>query len=284
VAGTVRQVSALPVPADLAAGDHLCWTYSDKGALSTALVAFLDEGRRRGEQLLLVGPGSPEDLLDAVGALPDRDELVRTGRLEVRRAWDAYGVCVSDGPEAQVDVLRAATDDAVRRGRTGLRIAADVTELGRDPQTARALRRYEQAVDALFDTAPVTAMCVYDEDLGEAVLGPVAVLHPLRQRVGAETAVHVAVRPSTVRLVGELDLCDADHVRTLLADLRDVGGDDVAVDLTGLAFLDLAGARALAQAVAVFRAAGRRLQVRGAHRNASRCLELVGVATDEEER
>jgi anti-anti-sigma factor len=277
-------VSSLPLPAGRGVGDHLCWTYSDKGALGAALVAFLDEGRRRGEQLLLVGPGSRGELLDAIADLPGRDELVRSGRLEVGRTSDVYGLCVTSGPEAQVDALRAATEDAVRRGRTGLRIAADVTELGRDPQTARAVRRYEQAVDALFDTAPVTAMCVYAEDLGDSVVGPLSVLHPLRHRAGAETAVHVAVRPSTVRLEGELDLCDAAHVTALLDDLRLVGEGDLVVDLTGLAFLDLAGARVLAQAVAAFRAVGRQLRLHGAPRNANRCLELVGVATEQAEQ
>jgi anti-anti-sigma factor len=276
----VREVSPVPLcddPIGLAVGDHLCWTYSDSGDLDAAVVAFLTEGLERDEQLLLVGPGPIERLLASVDGLAGRDALVSSGRLEVRLAVEAYGACSALGAQAQVDQLRAATEDARRRGRTGLRIAADVTELGRDPGAARALQRYEQAVDALFDTEPVTAMCIYAEDLADAVLGPMSVLHPLQHRADAEAAVHVSVRPSVVRLVGELDLSDARHVTRVLDGLRDDGDDDVVVDLTNLAFLDVAGARALGQAVAAFAAVGRQLRVQGANRNASRCLSLFEV-------
>ena len=51
-------------PTVLHPGDHVCWTDTDAADLTAAVLPSLDEGRRRGQELLLVGESRPA-LVDA---------------------------------------------------------------------------------------------------------------------------------------------------------------------------------------------------------------------------
>ena len=59
---------------------------------------------------------------------------------------------------------------------------------------------------------------------------------------------------------------------------------DVALDLSGLDFLDIAGARALAGAVRALGERGVALRLVGARRSPARCLELFGLSSGPAER
>jgi anti-sigma B factor antagonist len=76
--------------------------------------------------------------------------------------------------------------------------------------------------------------------------------------------------PVVVRVSGELDLATAPQ---LAAALRDAG-PRVIVDMSELQFVDVAGVRPLRDATA----AGQRIGVRGATRQARFVLEMTGLA------
>ena len=42
-------------PTDVGLGDHVCWTFADARDFAAVVLPYLDEGRLRGEQLLLIG-------------------------------------------------------------------------------------------------------------------------------------------------------------------------------------------------------------------------------------
>ena len=97
--------------------------------------------------------------------------------------------------------------------------------------------------------------------------------------------VRVTRRPPTVRLslLGELDVAGADRladvVEEVAAEVEAAGPapETVWVDLGGLMFVDLVGARALARACDRLSGLGAAVEVSGVGRSIERILELTGV-------
>lgn len=75
-----------------------------------------------------------------------------------------------------------------------------------------------------------------------------------------------------VRLVGEVDLLDADRVRDVLVEQA---GSAVVLDLTDLRFIDAAGVAGVLEAYRRLSAAGHELAVRGARGIVRRVFEVT---------
>jgi anti-anti-sigma factor len=192
-----------------------------------------------------------------------------------------YGSGEQLSPEGQVAAYRALVAEARQRGRTGLRVAADVTPLARHGVGARRqLHVYEHLADAMMGTVPMTALCLYDAALGDDVLGPVTLLHPDQHAGSAEALAHLSGRGSSLSLHGEVDVTQADDLLRALVDVACDAPGEVVLDLSGLRFLDVAGARALARATRLLREADVRLRLVGAPRTPARCLALFGLGGD----
>ncbi|MGC1213449.1 MAG: MEDS domain-containing protein [Micromonospora sp.] len=261
-------------PTGLHPGDHVCWTFADPAQFTSAVLPFLDEGRRRGERLLLAGESQAE-LLDAVSSLPGRAALLASGQLEVRTTAEVYGSGGGLDPAAQVENFRREVDAALHRGHTGLRVAADATALCRGgPEDRRQLRLYERLVDALIGSVPLTGMCMYDASLGDDVLGPLAVLHPVQHHGDREPLGYLSGWGPGLALHGDVDLTLVDDMFPALADLAWAAPGEVVLDLSDLHFLDVAGARMLALLVRRLAEVGVELRLVGPRRSVARCLEL----------
>jgi anti-anti-sigma factor len=81
---------------------------------------------------------------------------------------------------------------------------------------------------------------------------------------------------STLILCGELDACEAGGLPGQAAVIADNQTERLVLDLAGVAFLDCAGARALAQ-VTSLAPAGCRVIVRSLNPQVRRFLELLGL-------
>jgi anti-anti-sigma factor len=272
---------ALAAPTGLRHGDHACWTFSGEAGFCAAVLPFLDEGRRRGEQLLLVG-GTGPGLRESLAGLPERDAMLAGGQLDIWATAGVYRAGRDLDPVAQVAAFRREVQAAVGRGRPGLRVAAHVSALAQaGPQFRRELHVFERLADALAGSAPLTGMCLYDAALGEEVLGPVAVLHPIQHRDGREPLVHLRGRGPRLELHGEVDRSVADEVFPALVDLGRAAPGEVVVDLAELGFLDVAGARMLHRACAVLHRDGVRLRLVRPRRPVARCLQLFALPYEE---
>ena len=261
-------------PTGLHPGDHVCWTFTDTADFSSAVLPFLDEGRRRGERLLLAGE-SQAALSAVMSALPERAAMLASGQLQIRTTAEIYGSGRELDPVARVQNFRSEVDIALDRGHTGLRVAADVSALARGgPEERRQLHIYERLADALIGSVPATGMCLYDASLGDDVLGPLAVLHPVQHRGLQEPLGHLSGRGPRLALHGELDHSLVDDVFPALVDLACGAPGEVVLDLSDLDFLDVAGARMLARAVRLLAEVGVELRLAGARRPVDRCLEL----------
>lgn len=271
----------LDAPTGLRHGDHVCWTFAGEAEFSAAVLPFLDEGRRRGEQLLLVG-GTGPGLRESLAGLPERDAMLADGRLQVCATAEVHRSGRDLDPVAQVAAFRREVQAAVDRGRPGLRVAADVSALAHGgPGSRRELHVSERLADTLAGSAPLTGMCLYDAALGEAVLGPLAVLHPIQHRGGREPLVHLSGRGPRLELHGEVDRSVADEVFPALVDLGRAAPGEVVVDLAELGFLDVAGARMLHRACAVLHRDGVRLRLVRPRRPVARCLQLFALPYEE---
>lgn len=271
----------LTAPTGLRPGDHVCWAFADEADLASAVVPYLEEGRRRGEQLLLVGT-SAEALRAATAGLPDHGELLASGQLELQTLGDAYAAGAGLHPAGQVERYRAEVRAALDGGRTGLRVAADVTALLRAGRPGRRLLHvYEQLADVLVAAVPMTALCLYDASVGADALGPVAVLHPVQHLGDRPPLAHLSGRGPRPALSGEVDLTEAANVTTALVDVAGDGPGALELDLAGLEFLDVAGGRALWSARRALAGRGIDLRLVAPSRSVRRCLDLFDLAAAE---
>lgn len=274
----VTALRQLASPTGLKPGDHVFWTFDDPSGFSAAVLPYLDEGRRLSEQLLLIG-ASRADLLDALAPLPERDELLASGQLEVRCMTEVVDPARGLEPVERVESFRRETEVALGRGRTGLRVAVDVTTLAqRGAVERRQLHVYERLADGMAATVALTALCLFDSSLDDDVLRPLAVLHPDQHHGGRETLGCLCGRGPWLSLRGEVDYSLTDAVLRALVDVaRDAPGE-VVLDLADLEFLDVAGARMLASAVRLLGEVGVHLRLVRAPRPVGRCLELFDLA------
>lgn len=170
----------------------------------------------------------------ALAALPDRDALLATGRLQLVRTADAY-------PHRDPARLLTAFDDVLRvalaAGRTGLHVVAENTSLVRGGDGAFAdWLAWEQTTSRWQQVNPVVGVCWFDRTaLGADELDRLAQVHE---------QVHGALRPPAFRvlrdgagfrLVGDVD---AHEVPTLVELLDATPGDaERVVDLTGAGYV-----------------------------------------------
>ncbi len=272
----------LAAPTGLRPGDHVCWTFADARDFSASVRPYLDEGRRLGEQLLLMGASRPA-LLQALVSLPQRDEMLACGQLEVRVPAEMSDAGRELDPVAQVEGFRREVDAALDRSRPGLRVAADVTVLARrEPHERRRLHVFERLADAMIDTVPMTALCLYDASLGKDVLGPLTVLHPGQHDGEREPLAHLSGRGPWLSLHGEVDVTEADGMLRALIDIAGDAPGEVVLDLADLEFLDVAAARMLSTATRLLAEVGVHLRVVRARGLVGRCLDLFDLAAEQE--
>jgi anti-anti-sigma factor len=277
VAG-VTALRQLEAPTGLRSGDHVFWTFAGASDFSAAVVPFLDEGRRLGEQLLLTGASRPA-LIDALETLPQCDEMLASGQLQARSMTEIVDPERGLEPVEQVQSVRSEVEAALGRGRAGLRVAADVTALARcGPDERRQLHVYERRADAMTATVPLTAMCLFDASLGDEVLGPIAVLHPDQHHGEREPLGCLSGRGPWLSLRGEVDIGLADAVLRALVDVARDSPGEVVLDLADLQFLDVAGARMLATATGLLAEIGVDVRLVRARRLVGCCLELFDLA------
>jgi anti-anti-sigma factor len=271
----LRQLAS---PTGLRSGDHVFWTFDDPADFSAAVLPYLDEGRRLSEQLLLIGT-SRVALLEALASLPERDEMLASGQLEVRSVTETVDPARGLEPVERVESFRSEVAAALERGHTGLRVASDATALARRGSVERReLHVYERLADETLATLALTALCLFDSSLGDEVLAPLAVLHPDQHHGRRETLGCLCGRGPWLSLRGEVDVSLADAVLRALVDVARGAPGEVVLDLADLEFLDVAGARMLASAVRLLGEVGVELRMVRAQRIVGRCLELFDLA------
>lgn len=106
--------------------DHVCCVYEDHADVLAAMVEFLGECRASDQRVQYVARGDRAAQHRHVDGLDGADGTAG-GPVPVLPVDDVYEPGETVGPEAQVAAYRAATEQALADGFTGLRVAAEAT-------------------------------------------------------------------------------------------------------------------------------------------------------------
>lgn len=163
-------------------GDHLCLIYETPEQQFAAAIPFLRDGLAREEQCLYIADertiGEVREGLRGVGVDVEAEE--ERGALRIATKRQTY---LKDGafdPEAMVNLLRAATAEAVGRGYTALRATGEMTwALGPELGTDRLLE-YETLLNRFFPGSRALAICQYNRRrFGPDIIYGVLRTHPI---------------------------------------------------------------------------------------------------------
>jgi len=148
--------------------DHLCWVHSDRGDYRPRRTEFFRDGLGRGLRVAYLGPGNAGELREHLDRLVDIPPLTREA-IRVISFEEIYGPGEPVDPAEVIKRYAAATQQALADGCRGLRISADVTDLVRAPDQHDAFARCEFLLERYSSRHPLSAMCEYRRELGDAV-------------------------------------------------------------------------------------------------------------------
>ena len=149
--------------------DHLCWVHGDRGDYRPRLTEFFREGLERGLRVAFLGPGNAGELREHLDGVVDSGLLLTREAIRVISFEEIYGAGEPVDPTEVIKRYAAATQEALADGYQGLRISADVTDLVRAPDQQDAFARCEFLLERYSSRHPLSAMCEYRRELGDAV-------------------------------------------------------------------------------------------------------------------
>lgn len=275
----MRRAGVVSDPDGLGSHDHVCWFYDEPDDFATAANRFLLDGLDRGERLLCVGDAAISSVVDGPSGLPDAEAMIRSGRLELLPATEAYAPDGSPrGLQQQLVFYAAAVERAVTEGYTGLRVAAEVTDLTRDPATWDDHLRWEHYADEyIAGERAMSTLCAYRR---AAVPGPLAAgltaLHPLAHRPAADVSFRLFFDDRVLTLIGEVDRFSAARLHALLSATH-VDGRSIVLDVARLRFVDAAGAATIADWGHALNRRGSTLYLRGTSPAFQRVWSLLAL-------
>jgi anti-anti-sigma factor len=263
-------------PGGVEDADHVCWAYEDDTTFEDAALRFLGSGLDRGERLLWVGDGAPDRLRRSGGRLAQVEDLLARGALRVLPVAEAYGAPGTFSPAAQRDFYAAETHRALEDGYRGLRAVAEVSALAADADRGADFLRWEHLCDDLVaSTSGLRVLCAYrTAEVPADVVADAAALHPVVVAPGTPPPFRLWFDGNRIAVSGEIDTAGADRFRRLVVGTH-ADGPVLTLDLGGVGFMDLAGARAVAQIGRAVAARDGRLVLTGTSRLFRRMWQIL---------
>lgn len=262
-------------------GDHYCLPFGSEEEQGDIVGAFVRHGLRAGDKVVYISAGSPPDTVELLAdrGVDARRGLAR-GQLEVLEAEHAYLAVRPFDPDAMVERLRRMLVAALHEGYPRLRVTGELGVLQEQPGRARLLE-YERKVGQAFSDGPLLALCQYDRRM----FAPeeVAAMERVHQgRAEADPLYHDTILsvtrtyvPPGLRVCGEIDMTHDRLWEESLAHAVLGMGEDVHLDLSGLRFLDVAGARLLGRTARALAEQSRRLHLDQLAEGPRRVLRLT---------
>lgn len=230
----------------LGVNDHACWSFDEPQEFADASLEFFADGLRTGQRLVFVGSEPVAEQRGRLQELGDVGQLIDGGALQLFELRDLYRPGEPIDVDLQVKTYTAATDAALADGFTGLRVAAEVTELVLDPDTWEAHVRWESIADRVMSTMPLAALCGYRGDaVPDSLLNDLATVHPATNIAADEAPFRLFGDSGRLVLSGEIDLFSNETLDRIL-DLALEGEEPLTLDLGELGFIDHHGLETLA--------------------------------------
>ncbi|MFJ7280334.1 MEDS domain-containing protein [Kitasatospora sp. NPDC098663] len=248
-------------------GEHLCRTYADEIEWARQVGVLLREGIALGQQVLYYAHShTPQQVADRLraGGRGLRAAVERE-QVRVHSAADSYLRRLPFDPDLMIAGLRDSCRLALAQGWSGLRVIGEMDWAAQQVPGADRLLEYELRLDTeVFADLPVTGICLYTTQA--AARCPAALAATTRHRGGAglpEASAGLTARPlqpgGRIRLLGSADLDSRAELAAILAAVSRLPLPVVHLDLSGVDFIDTAGAAALTQAAVVLAGQDRRL-------------------------
>jgi anti-anti-sigma regulatory factor len=242
----VRVHGSIDAGSGLGPDGHACWGFDDKEEFVAATLDFLTDGLRLGQRLAYVGSEPLAEQRERLDPLGDVGRLIDNGALQLFELSDLYRVGEPIDVDAQLAAYLAATDAAFADGYSGLRVAAQATDLVAEPETWDAQVRWESTADRVLSTRSLSALCGYERDaLPPQLLADLAAIHPAANGCAGSAPFHLFGEDDGLALTGEVDLFSSETFDRVL-DVGCAGDEPVSLDLAGLDFIDHRGVEILA--------------------------------------
>jgi anti-anti-sigma regulatory factor len=225
---------------------HACWGFSQRDEFTEAVLEFLTEGHRLGQRIGFIGDEPVDEQRERLDALGDVGGLIDKGALVLFELNMLYPEGKPVPPEVQLALYSAATDAALADGYTGLRMAAHVTDLVKDPETRDAHLRWEAFADRALSTKPLTVLCGYRNDvLPPQLLQDLAAIHPAANADADSVPFHLFGQDGDLALAGEVDVYSSEALDRALG-FAHSGEETLTLNLEALDFIDHRGLEVLA--------------------------------------
>ena len=222
---------------ELGVQDHLCWVHGDRRDYRPRLSDFFRDGLERGLRVAYLGSEDAEELRELLGRVVDTGTLLPREAVQVISFEEFYGAAEPFDPVAVIKRYDAATQEALADGYRGLRVSADVTDLVRAPERRDAFARCEVLLERYSARHPLSAMCGYRRELGDAVT-QFACLHAAAP-AGLTPFQVFACDDGAVGLFGEFDYaCQVAFERALRRIEPAPGDPELIFDMSAVRFMD----------------------------------------------
>lgn len=230
----------------LGADGHACWAFDQREEFLDAAIDFLADGLHLRQRIAYVGSEPVAVQREQLGSLGDVDAMVGAGTLQLFELGDLYRVGEPIDIETQLAIYDSATDAALADGYTGLRVAAQVTDLVTAPDTWDAHVRWESTADRVFSGRPLSALCGYRRDaVPERVLADLAAVHPAANEPTESVPFHLFGESGNLVVSGEVDLFSTEAFDRALGFACSTK-EPLTLDLGELEFIDHHGLETLA--------------------------------------
>jgi anti-anti-sigma regulatory factor len=233
----MRVIGPVGSPRGFGLQDHLCWVHDDLRDYRPRLTEFFSEGLERGLQPAYLGAGNVEELREHLDRFIDVGPLLTREAVRFISFDEIYQAGEPVFPAEVMKKYAAATEEALGDGYRGLRIGADVTDLARAPEQQEAFARFEFLLERYSARHPLSALCAYRLELGDAVT-QFACLHAA-VRAGLTPFQVFACDDGAVGLLGEFDAaCQAAFQRALQSIQPAPDDSQLIFDLAAVRFMD----------------------------------------------
>ena len=217
--------------------DHLCWVHGGPWDYRPRLTEFFGEGLERGLRVAYLGSGNAAELRDHLGGCVGAGSRLTQDSVRFISLDEIYGAGAPVDPAQVMKKYAAATEEALADGFRGLRVSADVTDFVRTPEQQDAFARCEFLLERYASRHPLSAMCEYRFELGDAV-AQFACLHAA-VRTGLTPVQVFACGDGAVGLLGEFDVASQTAFERALQRIQPAPGDaGLIFDMSAVRYMD----------------------------------------------
>lgn len=164
-------------------GNHACVFYRSEASLLEVLTPYIAQGLRVGERCFLAQKAQviKRLLLDLRFIGIDTEKEIRNGNLELHTQDEVYFPNRRFEPEALIDRLMEAIEDAIKRGYSGFRTAGELSWAVDGRSECDQVIEYEKLVEKAYPGRPAVGICQYDmERFSPEVLDCVLEVHRMQ--------------------------------------------------------------------------------------------------------